>query len=308
MTIGALIDRCYREWLTPPSEAPARFVMNNAGDMTATDTSLITETSMLSPEQEDAIGPGTVIEIESELMTVTAVTGTSPDLTLTLDADGSGNRRPALGTTAAAHVDGLPILISPDFGRQIVFDALGDAIDDLWPRLWKIKTDIISTNTSWVDVDATVEEILETKIQSGSQWATVDPGQIELLVDFPLASSERAVQYGPVVPSGKAAIIKYKAKASRPTTEADTLASLNIESSWEKAITVGVAASFLRRVDIDSATVDYITEALEHEGFPPGSGESVSNALLRYQDFLIGRRAQAQNIRTLPTQVIERSL
>ncbi|MFQ5524594.1 MAG: hypothetical protein ACE5F5_13650, partial [Acidimicrobiia bacterium] len=67
-------------------------------------------------------------------------------------------------------------------------------------------------------------------------------------------------------------------------------------------------ASLLRGADVTAATVEYVTEALEREGFPPGAGESVSNALLRYQDFLIQRRSRAQDVRTLAVQVVEKVL
>jgi hypothetical protein len=93
-----------------------------------------------------------------------------------------------------------------------------------------------------------------------------------------------------------------------PTTEADVLVDLNIDPSWHKAIVVGAAASMLRGSDINAATVEFVTESLSREGFPVGSGESISNALLRFQDFLIQRRARALQISAPSTQVIEHLL
>ncbi len=300
MTVAALIDRTYREWLTPPNQQPARFQVNNAGVLAAAATSVITETSWLSPEEEDLIGPGTIIEIERELILVEAVTGTSPDLTLTI-------RRQMLGTTDVQHADSVEIILAPDYTRQSVFDALSDVIDDIWPTLWAVKIALIPTSTSWVEVDDDVEELFDARLLSGTRTLELDPGRMELLLDFPLASSLRAIQYNGV-PTGKTVIIRYKAKAVRPTAETDTLADLNIDSSWQKILTVGIAASLLRGSDIDAATQEFITESLAREGFPAGAGESLSNSLLRFQDFLMQRRARAQNVRTLPTQVIERVL
>jgi len=154
-------------------------------------------------------------------------------------------------------------------------------------------------------------------VKAGSQWVKVDPGSYEFLIDFPLASSERAIQWlgaggqtNMDLDSGvnSTAIVKYKVKPSRPAAEADTLTSLDIKDEWQKAIVVGAAANLLRGEDVDQATSDYITKTLEREGFPVGSGETVSNALLRYQDFLIQRRAAAQNVQTLPELTVERVL
>ncbi len=304
MTVAALIDRTYREWLTPPNQQATRFKLNDSGGISATDVTAITDTTLLSPEEEDLIGAGTIIEMERELALITAVSGTSPDLTLTLD-DVGGNRDPKLGTTAATHADGIEIFLAPDYSRQSVFDALSDSIDDIWPTLWMVKTALIPTSSSWVEVDDDVEELFDTRLLDGT---TLDPGRYELMLDFPLASSERAIQFDGSIPKGNTVIIRYKAKATRPAAETDTLASLNIEASWQKILTVGIAASLLRGADIDAATQEFITESLAREGFPPGSGESLSNSLLRFQDFLTQRRAKSQNVRTPPTQVIERVL
>ena len=306
MTVAALIDRTYREWLTPPNEQPTRFKLNDAGGISATDVSAITSTTLLSPEEEDLIGAGTIIEFDRELALITAVSGTSPDLTLTLD-DVGGNRDAKLGTTAVTHADGIDIFLAPDYSRQAVFDALSDAIDDIWPTLWAVKTALIPTSTSWVEVDDDVEELFDARLLNRTRISELDPGRVELLLDFPLASSLRAVQYDGLT-GGNTVIIRYKAKAVRPTLETDTLASLNIDVSWQKILTVGVAASLLRGSDIDAATQEFITESLAREGFPAGAGESLSNSLLRFQDFLTQRRARSQNVRTLPTQVIERVL
>jgi hypothetical protein len=301
-TYGALIDRTYREWLYPPAEQPARFFLNDSGGISSSDTSAVTNTSWLNPEEEDLLGPGTIVEIERELVLVGSVTGTSPALTL------GSLKRGLLGTTAVAHADQVFITLAPEYGRQSVFDAINDSIDDLWPFLWAVLTTIIPTGSSWVDVGEDVEEVLGVMVQNGSGWTTIHAGMYELLIDFPLASSGRAIQYSPGVPTNKGAIIKYKAKPLRATTESQTLVSLNIDPSWERAITVGAAAALLRGADIESASLEFVTESLSQEGFPVGAGENISNALLRYQDFLIQRRARALNVRTPPRRVIERTL
>lgn len=300
-TFGSLIDRCFREWLTPPAEQPARFFLNDSGGISSSDATAVTNTSWLNPEEEDLLGPGTIVEMERELILIGSVSGTSPAITL------AGLKRGLLGTTAATHADQIYIILTPEFGRQAVFDAVNDAIDDLWPALYAVKTTILPTATGWVDVGADVEEILDTKVLVGAQWVSLNGGEVELLNDFPMASSEKAVQFGSV-PMNQGAIIKYKAKAARASAETDTKISLNIDPSWEKAITVGAAASLLSGSDIKSSTLEYVTQTLSEEGFPVGSGEKVSNALLRYQDFLISRRSRALDVQVPPTRVIERVL
>lgn len=310
-TVADVLDRANREWLYPPGNQPSTFKVDNSGDLTSGATSVVTDTSWLSPEEEDSIGAGRIIEIDREWMLVEAVSGSSPALTLTIRR---GDDLP-YGTPSASHSDNSIITLAPEFPRQTVYDAFADVADDLWPRLWKVETDFVGLSTGWVEVDDEVEEVFEALIQSGSQWLPLAPGSVTTLLDFPLASSERAIQFHglrqPHVDTDTingTVIIKYKKKAKRPSAETDTLASLNIEDSWQKILTVGIAASVLRGSDIEATRPEYITEALEREGFPVGSGESISNALLRYQDFLINRRAAAQNVRTPPTQEIIKEL
>jgi len=301
VTIAALIDRTYRDWLTPANEQPSRFEVNNAGVLALGATTVVTDTTWLSPEEEDLVGVGVFIEIEREWILIEAVTGTSPDLTLTI-------RRAMLGTADVQHADNLEIFLAPDYGRQVIYDALSDTIDDIWPTLWTVKTEIIPASKGWVELDEEVEEIFDARVINGASVTEMDPGRYELLIDFPLASSLRAIQFHSSVASNRSTIIRYKVKPSRPAAETDTLASLNIDSSWQRLLSIGTAASLLRGSDIEAATMEFITESLSREGFPPGSGENISNALLRFQDFLIQRRARAQNVRTLPSLVVEREL
>ena len=64
MTIAAVIERVYRDYLLPPDEQPARFAVDTGG-ITAVATTLPVDAAMLSPEETDLIGAGTLIEVVS---------------------------------------------------------------------------------------------------------------------------------------------------------------------------------------------------------------------------------------------------
>ena len=49
----------------------------------------------------------------------------------------------------------------------------------------------------------------------------------------------------------------------------------------------GVAAQMMSGRDIPAATQSYITESLQAQAFPVGSGTSIRNSLLQYQQILI---------------------
>ena len=56
---------------------------------------------------------------------------------------------------------------------------------------------------------------------------------------------------------------------------------------YEPIVMIGVAAQMLSGKDINRLNTPYITQQLEAQNFPVGSGGSVTNSLLRYQQLLI---------------------
>lgn len=277
-TVGDVIDRVQRDYLVPPGEQPARFVLNDTGGISDTDTSAVVDTTLLTAEEEDLVGAGTLLEIDSELILVEAVTGTSPNLTLTI-------RRGMLGTTTAAHADGTDILIAGDdyIPRFSIFEAVADAIESLWPELWTVGVEETFAAPFPVELPAESGEVLKVLAGSGSRWRFIS-GWDELQ-DFPLSETGNAVQL-PGISNGSIQVY-YKTKTVRPTVETDTLASLNVEDGWVKVVVLTAVASLIARTDLSKATAEFITQALEAEGFAPGEGADIRNALLQLEEFQI---------------------
>ena len=81
--------------------------------------------------------------------------------------------------------------------------------------------------------------------------------------------------------------VTFKKKFVAPTNESTTLATVGLESEYEPIVMIGVAAQMLAGKDINRLNTPYITQQLEAQNFPVGSGGSVTNSLLRYQQLLI---------------------
>ncbi len=102
-TIADVIERVYRDYLLPPDEQPSRFTVNTGG-IDDSSTTLPVDLAMLSPEEQDLVGVGTLIEVVStttggELMLVEGVTGTAG----TSDATEAGSSSSDDVLVAAAH-------------------------------------------------------------------------------------------------------------------------------------------------------------------------------------------------------------
>ena len=280
-TIADVIERVYRDYLWPPDEQPARFIVGT-NDIAKAATTLPVDTALLSPEEESLIGPGTLIEVVSavtggELMLIETVTG-DPATSTTV-------RRGMFGTTDVAHSELDFIYLAPGFPRSKVYDAVADSIESLFPRLWTTAVEETFISSSPVELPAACEEILEVRFLSGNHWHLIRGW--ELLTDYPLTSTETAIQF--TAATSGSIQVKYQAAATRPSTDETEvlLDDLSVLDRWIKIITVGAAAQMVSGEDVSQATIDFITEALAAEGFPVGAGATLRNSLLQFQDFLI---------------------
>lgn len=281
-TVAQLLDRIYREYLYPPRERPARTPLATGIDDSELD--IVYTADILAVEEENALGEATTIEIERELIDVASVvTGTQ---TITAGDDGRGY----LNTAAAAHSAGVDIVISPDYPRQAAFDALNDAIEGLWPDLFRIKTDETTIATGWEPAPADVGEVLGVNYFHYGKWRSAG---VKILHGFPDSGTEEAYQFHGGMP-GARAYVRYKAVPGRFTAETDDLGDeyqdFYIEPRWEPIVMLDTVAMLVSSVGVDAATQEFITEALAAQGFDAGEGESLRDSLLRFSNF---KRAQA---------------
>jgi len=228
--------------------------------------------------------------------------------------------RAARGTTIAAHTTGDLLKINPPFTRKVVFDAISDQVENLYPTLFAVETITATASTGYVILgthgsDADTYNYLVNPIKAisqytdfasnsdstGSMFAPVSVQLIQLPNPFVYtddSGTERTKTYtdGPSVvnalqfysiASGNSAYVTFKKKFIAPANEATTLASIGLESEYEPIVMAGVAAQIMSGRDIPMATQNYITESLQAAVYPVGSSTSIRNSLLQYQQILI---------------------
>ena len=137
-TIGDLVDRTYREYLEPMEDLVSYTTLETG--MNASVTSVVFDGDLLSVEEEDALDAGTIIEIGQELMLCKDLNTVTNTITVT---------RGARGTTAATHTAGDLIKIAPPFPRKVVFDAVKDQINNLFPTLFAVETQSVQSSNGY---------------------------------------------------------------------------------------------------------------------------------------------------------------
>ncbi len=309
-TIGNLVDRTFREYLEPMDDLVSYTTLSTGVNDSVTD--IVFDGDMLSIEEEDALDKGTIIEINQELMICTDLNAVTNTITV---------KRGMKGTSAAAHTAGDLIKLSPPFPRKNVFDAVCDQIKNLFPTLFAVETQSITTGTGYTllgsyDAPGTHNYIMSilgaisqyTDFSAGSDttgvnFSPVTSSLIELPNPFTYTDSDgvsRTITYttGPSVvhaiqfagiASGHTAHVTFKKKFIEPTSESDTLSTIGLEDEYVPIIMAGVAAQMLAGRDIPSATTDYISQQLAVSNFPVGSANSVRNSLLQYQQLLMNQ-------------------
>ena len=312
VNIGNIVDRVYREYLEPMDDLTSYTVLNEGSELSASDTVITFNGDLLTQEEEDAMDAGTIIECERELMRCVSLDTVNNQVTVV---------RGVRGTTASTHADGSVVKIAPPFPRKVVFDAVVDQINNLFPTLFAVETQSITTGTGYTligsyDAPGTHNYLVSilsaisqyTDFSAGSDttgvnFSPVTCSLVELPNPFTYTDSDgvsRTITYttGPStvhaiqfagIASGHTAHVTFKKKFIEPTEETDTIATVGLEDEYVPIIMAGVAAQMMAGRDIPTATADYITDQMSVNNFPVGSSNSVRNSLLQYQQLLINQ-------------------
>ena len=311
--IAGLIDRVFREYLEPMDDLNSyTAIAAGAGTLSASATTVTFNGDLLTQEEKDAMDAGTIIECEQELMYCTDLDTVNNQVTVV---------RGALGTTAATHAEGKVIKIAPVFTRKAVFDAVVDQINNLFPTLFAVDTQSITTGTGYtligdysspgtnnyiVSIIGAISQYTDFSAGSdttGVNFSPVTCSLVELPNPFTYTDSNgvsrtmtystgpsqvHAIQFSGIA-SGHTAYVTFKKKFIEPTAESDTLATIGLEDEYEPIIMAGVAAQLIAGRDIPAATTDYISDQLAVSNYPVGSTNSVRNSLLQYQQLLLNQ-------------------
>ena len=292
--VSTLVDRIYRDFLNKPDDLSAFSRLDGAMSDT-TGTTLTYESGLFSSEEENLLGNGALVEVDQELMLVTAANTSTRTLTVS---------RGYSGTTAATHADKTNIFINPTFPRKSVFDAVSDNISRLYPSLYNVTTTNVTSNSTYQEVPASTVEILTSYVQNatGNQYTSAG---IELLRDFPPSSTNTAVQFYNTS-LGKTVHLVVKRKFVRPTDETSDIETVCLVSpEYEQIVMVGAVADIIGATDIDASTQEFITEKLAADSYPVGSGERLRNALLRLRSLLIDEaRGNLRSLYPAPVSIM----
>ncbi len=297
-TVANIIDELKRDYLFKPHEQPPTVPLTTTINDSVTTVNY--DPNFLSAIEEDSIGNGSIIEIDSELMRVTHIDTTTRSLIV---------QRGVLGTSVASHTAAAIISVAPEISRDAMFKAVSDAIVNLGPRLYDKVTVQKNGSASYIEVPVTVEDVLFYRYKN-SETSTTSvlylEAAVELMKDLhtDVSSTTVAIQVQNV-PAGRTGYLTYKAAFPRPTSEAYVLddATNNIKIEWFMLVKLGALIRLMSSFDLSARNADFITDAIQTQGFPVGSGERVDLAIARIYQYLM-REAEVWLMKDQPMQVL----
>jgi hypothetical protein len=271
-TLTDLRVKLERDYLEPVNERTPQTPLS--ANVTDVATSLPLTGGILSIDEESAIGPGSVLEIDEELVFVDSYNQNTSTATV---------RRGYDGTTKAAHTTESFVRIPTRWPRHSQIDALRESLEALFPSLYSVATETGTTDSMrYVPLPLATCEVLRVQWQNGSRWTDC---QAELFATYPLDDSYAAVQLENGVPPNVLCNLRYGIRPVLPDDSATDIA--NYAEKWTRLIVVDAAVRLLSGVDIDAVTQEYLTEQIRLERFPVRSGSSITQSLIRYREYLL---------------------
>ena len=272
MNVQDIINRLYRTYLYPPDYQP---IVNFTIESITSTSETVKLGVWAIPEDENLLRVGTILQIDKELTFVTDYDENLKVVTI---------RRGVYGTTAVEHLQNEPVVMSPPYAAQSVYEAIKDNINTLYPKLWTVSTDNlveIGNGIAPIGDDLAVEVI--------SVWTdnfTATPNIHAEIVDYHPAVGGRALITN--VPAGSI-WVRWRRRMGKVEATTDELEDLGVDEAWVNIVMVGAAADLMAGRDIPRAQSEWVSQTLEAENVQVGTRASLSVGLARYRELLIER-------------------
>lgn len=269
-TVAQLITRAQRQLLSGVVEERNRL----DGAVTATQTTIITEF------EPGPIRKGTVIEVDSELMYVWAVSSGTRTVTV---------ERGFNGTVAATHLDNAIVTSNPRFPRAQILEAFNDDLDDLSTPangLYRVRTVDFPFNGSdrMVNLPSTndVIDIIDVRIRyTEDDYPAIRRYQLVRNLptkDFP---SGTALTINEETRSGDVRVT-YKAPFTRMSRESDDVQAVSgLPVSAEDILIMGAQIRLMTPREIKRNFTESQGDTRRAQEVPAGAIANSINSLIR---------------------------
>lgn len=218
-----------------------------------------------------------IVQIDNELIWVNSFD--RQNLTLNV-APGFG--RGYMGTTPSPHAENAQIILTPTFPITMIQQAINDAINSLYPKLFQVSSTTFTYNAAQIayGLPDDARDVLYGSWQTpgpSKEWLPINRWRIDRMANVPAFNTTKTVNiYEKIVP-GRTVQIYYSTIPSNLTNDSDDFAAVTgLPESSRDVVTLGAAYRLLSYIDTGRINLSSAEADLADTKLPSTAGASAS--------------------------------
>ena len=218
-----------------------------------------------------------IVQIDNELIWVNSFD--RQNLTLNV-APGFG--RGYMGTTPSPHSENAQIILTPTFPITMIQQAINDAINSLYPKLFQVSSTTFTYNAAQIaySLPDDARDVLYGSWQTpgpSKEWLPINRWRIDRMANVAAFNTTKTVNiYEKIVP-GRTVQIYYSTIPSNLTNDSDDFAAVTgLPESSRDVVTLGAAYRLLSYIDTGRINLSSAEADLADTKLPSTAGASAS--------------------------------
>jgi hypothetical protein len=218
-----------------------------------------------------------IIEIEDELLLVDTFDKTSNTLAI-MPGFGRGYQH----STVATHAQYSPVIISPQFPRTSIKQAINDTIDSLYPKLWANATTTLTYNPAVTTyaLPSGTEDITTLSWQSvgpSKEWIPINNWRLDPVANTSVFASGTTVSIHDRITPGRTIQVAYRKAPTVLSNSTDEFTTVTgLPASCRDVVTLGAAYKMLSYIDAGRVNLTSAEADAADTKTPSTAGTSVS--------------------------------
>jgi hypothetical protein len=218
-----------------------------------------------------------IIEIDDELILVDSYDKTANTVTI-MPGFGRGYQH----STAAAHSQYAPVIISPAFPRMSVKQAINDTINSVYPKLWTNASTTLTYNPAVTTyaLPSDIQDITTLSWQSvgpSKEWIPVNRWRHDKMANTTAFASGETVSIHDRITPGRTIQVAYKKAPTVLTNSTDEFTTVSgLPASCRDVIALGAAYKLLSYIDAGRVNLTSAEADAADAKLPSAAGTNIS--------------------------------
>lgn len=185
------------------------------------------------------------------------------------------------GTTASAHNINSLVVLTPNFPRGLVKQAINDTIKSVYPKLFALQTTTLtfSATVTAYALPTNLQDVIAVSYQEigpSKEWQLLRRWRLDRMSNFSTWATNQTLNIYDAIPTGRTINVAYTSYPTQFTNNADdfvTVTGLPL-STWD-VIVLGACSRLLAFIDAGRINVTSAEAALADSKVPTTAGQTL---------------------------------